>query len=90
VVVTDLSRAPVSAQSVLVAAFGLTRAEARIAVRLGGAGTLGDIAAGLGIRLSTARTLLGRALAKTGLHSQAELVRLVERLALVEPGASAR
>ncbi len=85
VVVSDLTRAPVNARDVLEASFGLTKAEAGLAVRVGGEGNLGTIAHDLGIQLSTAKTLLGRALAKTGVHSQSQLVRLVERLSLIEP-----
>jgi DNA-binding CsgD family transcriptional regulator/PAS domain-containing protein len=82
----DLTAAPVTASAALIAAFGLTKAEARLAVRLGDEGTLSDIATRLGIQLSTAKTLLSRALAKTGMHSQSQLVRLIERLSLVQSG----
>lgn len=60
--------------------FGLTPAEARVAVALGGEATLAGIAEALSVRLSTAKTLLSRAMLKTSTHSQAQLVRLVERL----------
>ena len=83
VFVSDLDRAPVTAAAALTAAFGLTRAEARLAARLGGGEGLACIAASLGIQISTAKTLLARALAKTDTHSQAHLVRLVERLSFV-------
>jgi DNA-binding CsgD family transcriptional regulator/PAS domain-containing protein len=79
----DLTTAPVDAGAALIAIFGLTRAEARLAVRLGEEGPLSDLAASLDLRLSTAKTLFARALAKTGVHSQSQLVRLVERLSIV-------
>ena len=82
IVVSDLTAAPTNARDALIAGYGLTKAEAGLAVSLGGDGTLADIATRLGIRLSTAKTLLNRAFAKTGVHTQSQLVRLVERLSL--------
>ncbi len=82
IIVSDLTAAPANARDALIASYGLTKAEARLAVTLGGDGSLGDAAASLGIRLSTAKTLLNRAFAKTESHTQSQLVRLVERLSL--------
>jgi DNA-binding CsgD family transcriptional regulator len=86
--IADLTAAPVNAVAALTAAFGLTRAEARLAARLGSEGALNDVATDLGIQLSTVKTLLSRALAKTNTHSHSQLVRLVERLSLIrrDPG----
>ena len=83
VVVSDLTRTPVSAQAALIAAYGLTKAEAKLAVRLGGGGDLSDIAARIGVQRSTVKTLLNRILLKTDTHSQSEIVRLVERFSLL-------
>ncbi len=83
IIVSDLTAAPANACDALIASFGLTKAEAKLAVALGGDGNLANTAASLGIRLSTAKTLLNRAFAKTGSHTQSQLVRLVERFSLV-------
>ncbi|MFW6049846.1 MAG: helix-turn-helix transcriptional regulator [Myxococcota bacterium] len=58
-------------------AHGLTRAEARVAVRIGEGKAVPDIAEELGISVQTVRTHLKRAYAKTGARRQAELARLV-------------
>ena len=83
ILVSDLTAAPNHARDALIASYGLTKAEAKLAVALGGDGKLGNTAASLGVQLSTAKTLLNRALAKTGLHTQSQLVRLVERFSFV-------
>ena len=57
--------------------YGLTPAESRLAWLLVGDRTLAETAAQLGIKLSTARTVLKRVLAKTGTRRQASLVRLM-------------
>jgi DNA-binding CsgD family transcriptional regulator len=57
--------------------FGLTRAEARVAIRtLNGKGLQG-IASDLSVTISTVRIHLQRVFEKTGTHRQAELVRLL-------------
>lgn len=57
--------------------YGLTPAESRLAWLLVGDRTLSEAAVQLGIKLSTARTVLKRVLAKTGTRRQASLVRLL-------------
>ena len=57
--------------------YGLTPAESRLAWLLVGDRTLSEAAAQLGIKLSTARTVLKRVLAKTDTRRQASLVRLL-------------
>ena len=57
--------------------YGLTPAESRLAWLLVGDRTLAEAAAQLGIKLSTARTVLKRVLAKTDTRRQASLVRLL-------------
>ncbi len=61
----------------LAAAYGLTRAEAGVALAVVEAGGLARAASRLGISRSTARTHLQHVFQKTGVHRQAELVRLL-------------
>lgn len=56
---------------------GLTRAEARVAMRIGRGASVADIAADLGVAVETVRTHLKRIYAKTGARRQSELARLV-------------
>jgi DNA-binding CsgD family transcriptional regulator len=56
---------------------GLTRMEARVTARLAGGLCVRDIAGALGIRVSTVRTHLKSAYAKTGARGQPDLIRLV-------------
>lgn len=67
----------------LVELFGLTPAEAQLAVALLAGKRLGQIAADRGVRLPTVRNQLRAVLAKTGTGRQAELVRLLAGLAAV-------
>lgn len=62
--------------------FGLTRAEARLAVRLGSGVSLEEAAAGMEISIHTARSQLKSIFAKTGCKRQAELVALLLQGAL--------
>ncbi|HWW66120.1 MAG TPA: hypothetical protein VNZ43_15300 [Sphingomonadaceae bacterium] len=55
--------------------FGLTLAEARLAVALCDGISVGDYAEARGLSVGTVRVQLKQALAKTGAHRQAELVR---------------
>lgn len=57
--------------------FGLTPAEARLAIELLAGGSRGEVAARLGISDSTARTHLSRIFDKTGTRRQSELVALI-------------
>jgi DNA-binding CsgD family transcriptional regulator len=61
----------------LASTFGLSRAEARLAARIGRAEELKDIADSEGITFETARARLKAVFAKTGTHRQAELAVLV-------------
>lgn len=65
--------------------FGLTRTEGAVAAALGRGKSLEDIAASMGIGLSTVRSHLKRILAKTGTHRQAEAVALLARSTSVSP-----
>jgi DNA-binding CsgD family transcriptional regulator/PAS domain-containing protein len=57
--------------------YDLTRSEERLALRLASGEKLAEAAEQLGIRLSTARSVLRSVFEKTGTHRQPELVRLV-------------
>jgi len=61
-------------------AFGLTRAEARLAALVGSGLTLQESAAQLAITANTAKTLLKLIFSKMGISRQAALVRIAERL----------
>jgi DNA-binding CsgD family transcriptional regulator/PAS domain-containing protein len=61
-------------------AFGLTAAEARIAALIGGGLSGPQTAAATGLSTETVKTHLARCFAKTGVHSQAGLVRLIGML----------
>jgi len=56
---------------------GLTHMEARVTARLADGLNIKDIAGALGIRVSTVRSHLKSAYAKTGCHGQTDLIRLV-------------
>lgn len=67
-------------ETLLRRAFGLTPAEARLAVALTAGSGLGPAAATLGVGRETARTQLRSVFAKTGTRRQAELSALLSRL----------
>jgi DNA-binding CsgD family transcriptional regulator len=67
----------------LIELYGLTGAEARVATALLAAAGPREVAARLGIRLSTVRSHLHRLFEKTGTRRQAELVWLLMTLALL-------
>lgn len=73
----DVDGAPVSVVYALQQRHGLTRAEARVAVRLADGMALREIARDLHVTIETVRTHLKRAYGKLGVRRQAELVRLV-------------
>ncbi|WP_198372420.1 helix-turn-helix transcriptional regulator [Roseomonas rosulenta] len=70
-------RPPRANAAELCAAYGLTQAEARLALRIATGEKLGAAAGELGVTLSTAKTHLQRVFEKTNTHRQAELVRLL-------------
>ncbi|HEV7481251.1 MAG TPA: helix-turn-helix transcriptional regulator, partial [Roseiarcus sp.] len=67
--------------SVLAKAFGLTPAEARLAVRFLAEESLEAAAVGLGISIDTARNQLKSIYQKTGVRRQGEIIALLSRLA---------
>ncbi|WP_158639011.1 helix-turn-helix transcriptional regulator [Elioraea rosea] len=76
-IVSLADHAPTVTADALRAAYSLTQAEARLALRIANGETLGAAAGALGISLTTAKTHLQRVFDKTGTHRQAELVRLL-------------
>ncbi len=65
------------ARNAFASLYALTPSEERLALELAAGATLAQAARQLGIRLSTARSVLGSVFEKTGTHRQASLVRLV-------------
>jgi DNA-binding CsgD family transcriptional regulator/PAS domain-containing protein len=63
--------------------FDLTKAESRIAVMLADGLSLADISEELGVTRNTLKTQLSNIYGKTGLHRQAQLVRLLLQLSSV-------
>ena len=80
VFVTDPDRSANVAGRQLVDLFGLTPAEAQLAVALLAGRRLGQIAVERGVTISTTRNQLRAVLAKTGTNRQADLVRLLATL----------
>jgi DNA-binding CsgD family transcriptional regulator len=79
-IVTDVARKRPPPEEVLRNAFGLTRAEARLAARLAAGERLEDAMTALSITKNTARTQLKAVFIKTDTHRQAELVALLNGL----------
>ena len=79
-VLTDLAAQPELPESRLVLLFGLTPAEARLAVRLVADESVEEAADALHIALGTARNQLKEIFGKTETHRQAELVALLWRV----------
>jgi DNA-binding CsgD family transcriptional regulator len=75
----DPDRTPPVASEVLARLYGLTAAEAAVAVAIARGEELSDIAAARGVSLNTVRTHLYRALTKTDTRRQTDLVRLLLR-----------
>ena len=71
----DLAALPAVAQ--LRAEFGLTKAEARLALRLAGGSSLASAAHAFNVKLTTIRSQLQQVFAKTGTSRQTELVAML-------------
>jgi DNA-binding CsgD family transcriptional regulator len=69
--------------------FGLTQAEAEVAVGIACGQRITEIAAERGVKAETVRTHTKTVFGKTRTRSQAELVALLTRLAFVTPGHEA-
>ena len=85
VLLTDPDHTPETPAQLLRRVYGLTRKEAQLALALAGGKTLADAAEGLRIAEGTARRHLAAIFARTGIHRQAELVRLILSLPPTRP-----
>ena len=83
ILITDLDRRPEVLGRRLVELFGLTAAEACLAVALVAGKRLEDIAEERGVRMPTLRTQMRAVLDKTGTDRQADLMRLIVGLPAV-------
>jgi DNA-binding CsgD family transcriptional regulator len=79
-VLVDPDTRPRPPEAALRSAFGLTAAEARLAIELAAGEPLEAAADALGVTKGTARVQLKAVFAKLGLHRQSELVALMARL----------
>jgi DNA-binding CsgD family transcriptional regulator len=68
--------------------FGLTAAEAKLAIALGEGATVGELTDGFQITANTARSHIKRIFDKMSVHRQSELVAILARLPV--PPRSAR
>jgi DNA-binding CsgD family transcriptional regulator len=82
-VLVDLSDTPKPRPASLEQLFGLTRAEARLAVQFASGCTPAHIAAENGLSLATVRSQLASVFAKTQTSRQTELVALLARVAIL-------
>jgi len=77
---TELGAKPAPKEALLVKAYNLTMAEARLAARIATGASLEEIAEEFEIARTTARNQLKAVFAKTGTHRQGELVALLARI----------
>ncbi len=80
VVIVDTDRPTSTSGLALEVAFGLTKSEARLAVRVADGTPLKQIATDLGVAYETSRAQLKSVFGKTSVRRQAELVALIGRL----------
>lgn len=80
IVLVDLDRRPLPPEAALRSCFGLTTAEAKLALRFASGDALEHIADELGIAYETSRNHLKSIFAKMDVHRQAELVAVLARL----------
>lgn len=80
VTIADLARRSHGLDGRLSELFGLTKAEARVAVAIADGDLPIEIAAAAGLRITTVRSQLQAALRKTGAKRQADLVRIIHRI----------
>lgn len=81
VLIADPEQSRAVPERVLRVAFGLTHAEAKLAMLVAEGCDLSDAAGRMGIGHETARTHLARTLAKTGTRRQTQLIRLLASIA---------
>ena len=77
VALADLNEIPAPSEQVLQRVFDLTQAEVRLAQGIARGDSLEEVAAGLGIKISTARTQLASIFTKTQTRRQAKLARQI-------------
>ena len=77
VVIGDSTHVPVACASVLSALFGLTNREGQVCTPLLGGLCIDELATDLGVSPRTARVYLQQVFTKTGVHRQADLVRVL-------------
>ena len=82
-ILVDLDSTPLPRASVLQRMFGLTPAEAKLAIEIASGQTPAEIAAENLVSMATVRSQLASVLAKTQTRRQAELVALLARLAIL-------
>lgn len=85
VVLVDSDERPRPPESVLRSIFGLTPAEAKLAMHLADGSQLEIAADELGVAKETARTQLKAVFSKLHVHRQPELVRILARLSTAKP-----
>jgi DNA-binding CsgD family transcriptional regulator len=83
VLIVDPSSGPGGTEAILRQSYGLTAAEARVALLVGKGLSGPQAAIALGISDATVKTHLGRCFAKLGVHSQVMLSRLINALPVV-------
>jgi DNA-binding CsgD family transcriptional regulator len=82
-ILVDLEAPPRPAADTLQKIFGLTPAEARLAIEIASGQSLDDFAAGHHVSVATPRKQLASVFAKTYTHRQAELVALLVRVSIL-------
>ncbi|WP_242185911.1 LuxR family transcriptional regulator [Sphingomonas sp. CARO-RG-8B-R24-01] len=82
--ILDLDTSYHLSETLLCTTFALTKAEAALAAALADGETLQDVALRTGVRVSTLRTQLSNILDKTGTGRQAQLVRLLSKMLVIE------
>jgi len=78
--VIDPNRQSTPAPEVLMELFGLTQAEARVALQIGGGKTVNEIAADSGVKVGTIRSQVISIFGKTGLNRQQDVALFVRDL----------
>jgi DNA-binding CsgD family transcriptional regulator len=85
VLIVDPSSQPGSAGAILRKTFGLTAAEARVALLVGNGSSVPQAALALGVSADTAKTHLVRCFDKLGVRSQVMLSRLINAMPVALP-----
>ena len=83
VILIDLGHPLTPSAKALERMFGLTEAEAKLAIQIAGGGSPGDIAAQKKVGLATIRSQLSSVFAKTQTRGQPELIALLARVSIL-------